>query len=169
MCKEPWETVGKTKRLFHTCGQCSYKPPVVQHLLRSQLTPVFSVLGVSCTEGAYIHTAVSSGCLSGLLLLLLRGGCSWCLLLGLHLTLKTFYPNSCCCLPGTAFFDFTSDGEALPDVLLGEVPSHMFFPRGPRKAWDVIASLGMMPSDEGGSETESLYEIEGMNKWILYL
>ncbi|KAF1398934.1 Voltage-dependent L-type calcium channel subunit alpha-1S, partial [Spheniscus magellanicus] len=27
---------------------------------------------------------------------------------------------------------------------------------------------GMMPSDEGGSETESLYEIEGMNKWILY-
>ncbi|KAK2526413.1 hypothetical protein Q9233_008183 [Columba guinea] len=28
---------------------------------------------------------------------------------------------------------------------------------------------GMMPSDEGGSETESLYEIEGMNKWILYL
>lgn len=29
--------------------------------------------------------------------------------------------------------------------------------------------LGMMPSDEGGSETESLYEIEGMNKWILFL
>uniref|UniRef100_A0A663F2M3 Voltage-dependent L-type calcium channel subunit alpha n=1 Tax=Aquila chrysaetos chrysaetos TaxID=223781 RepID=A0A663F2M3_AQUCH len=28
---------------------------------------------------------------------------------------------------------------------------------------------GMMPSDEGGSESESLYEIEGMNKWILYL
>ncbi|NWX23478.1 CAC1S protein, partial [Aegotheles bennettii] len=27
---------------------------------------------------------------------------------------------------------------------------------------------GMMPSDEGGSETESLYEIEGMNKWLLY-
>uniref|UniRef100_A0A8C3L5E4 Voltage-dependent L-type calcium channel subunit alpha n=1 Tax=Chrysolophus pictus TaxID=9089 RepID=A0A8C3L5E4_CHRPC len=27
---------------------------------------------------------------------------------------------------------------------------------------------GMMPLDEGGSETESLYEIEGMNKWILY-
>ncbi|XP_069731821.1 voltage-dependent L-type calcium channel subunit alpha-1S [Phaenicophaeus curvirostris] len=27
---------------------------------------------------------------------------------------------------------------------------------------------GMLPSDEGGSETESLYEIEGMNKWILY-
>ncbi|XP_074971789.1 voltage-dependent L-type calcium channel subunit alpha-1S-like [Phalacrocorax aristotelis] len=27
---------------------------------------------------------------------------------------------------------------------------------------------GTMPSDEGGSETESLYEIEGMNKWILY-
>ncbi|XP_068275589.1 voltage-dependent L-type calcium channel subunit alpha-1S isoform X2 [Nyctibius grandis] len=27
---------------------------------------------------------------------------------------------------------------------------------------------GMMLSDEGGSETESLYEIEGMNKWILY-
>ncbi|XP_055675825.1 voltage-dependent L-type calcium channel subunit alpha-1S isoform X6 [Falco peregrinus] len=27
---------------------------------------------------------------------------------------------------------------------------------------------GMMASDEGGSETESLYEIEGMNKWILY-
>ncbi|XP_074911667.1 voltage-dependent L-type calcium channel subunit alpha-1S isoform X6 [Buteo buteo] len=27
---------------------------------------------------------------------------------------------------------------------------------------------GMMPSDEGGSESESLYEIEGMNKWILY-
>ncbi|NXT65783.1 CAC1S protein, partial [Chaetops frenatus] len=27
---------------------------------------------------------------------------------------------------------------------------------------------GMMPSDEGGSETESLYEIEGMNKWILF-
>ncbi|XP_066481268.1 voltage-dependent L-type calcium channel subunit alpha-1S isoform X2 [Tiliqua scincoides] len=27
---------------------------------------------------------------------------------------------------------------------------------------------GMMPLDEGGSETESLYEIEGMNKWILF-
>ncbi|NWS77411.1 CAC1S protein, partial [Crotophaga sulcirostris] len=27
---------------------------------------------------------------------------------------------------------------------------------------------GMMPSDEGGSETESLYEIEGMNKWLLH-
>ncbi|NWW23014.1 CAC1S protein, partial [Falcunculus frontatus] len=27
---------------------------------------------------------------------------------------------------------------------------------------------GMMASDEGGSETESLYEIEGMNKWILF-
>ncbi|XP_064029920.1 voltage-dependent L-type calcium channel subunit alpha-1S isoform X2 [Pogoniulus pusillus] len=27
---------------------------------------------------------------------------------------------------------------------------------------------GMMPLDEGGSETESLYEIEGMNKWIFY-
>ncbi|KAM9594423.1 voltage-dependent L-type calcium channel subunit alpha-1S isoform 3-T3 [Morphnus guianensis] len=27
---------------------------------------------------------------------------------------------------------------------------------------------GMMSSDEGGSESESLYEIEGMNKWILY-
>ncbi|XP_013817406.2 voltage-dependent L-type calcium channel subunit alpha-1S [Apteryx mantelli] len=27
---------------------------------------------------------------------------------------------------------------------------------------------GMMPLDEGGSETESLYEIEGMNKWIVY-
>ncbi|XP_061488483.1 voltage-dependent L-type calcium channel subunit alpha-1S isoform X2 [Rhineura floridana] len=27
---------------------------------------------------------------------------------------------------------------------------------------------GMMPSDDGGSETESLYEIEGMNKWILF-
>ncbi|NXG59221.1 CAC1S protein, partial [Hemiprocne comata] len=27
---------------------------------------------------------------------------------------------------------------------------------------------GMMTSDEGGSETESLYEIEGMNKWLLY-
>ncbi|XP_062996842.1 voltage-dependent L-type calcium channel subunit alpha-1S [Elgaria multicarinata webbii] len=27
---------------------------------------------------------------------------------------------------------------------------------------------GLMPSDEGGSETESLYEIEGMNKWILF-
>ncbi|XP_051494808.1 voltage-dependent L-type calcium channel subunit alpha-1S isoform X2 [Apus apus] len=27
---------------------------------------------------------------------------------------------------------------------------------------------GMMASDEGGSETESLYEIEGMNKWLLY-
>ncbi|XP_031464433.1 voltage-dependent L-type calcium channel subunit alpha-1S [Phasianus colchicus] len=27
---------------------------------------------------------------------------------------------------------------------------------------------GMMPLDEGGSETESLYELEGMNKWILY-
>ncbi|EMP32289.1 Voltage-dependent L-type calcium channel subunit alpha-1S [Chelonia mydas] len=28
---------------------------------------------------------------------------------------------------------------------------------------------GMLPSEEGGSETESLYEIEGMNKWILFL
>ncbi|XP_026502239.1 voltage-dependent L-type calcium channel subunit alpha-1S-like, partial [Terrapene carolina triunguis] len=27
---------------------------------------------------------------------------------------------------------------------------------------------GMLPSEEGGSETESLYEIEGMNKWILF-
>ncbi|NXM40554.1 CAC1S protein, partial [Gymnorhina tibicen] len=27
---------------------------------------------------------------------------------------------------------------------------------------------GMMALDEGGSETESLYEIEGMNKWILF-
>uniref|UniRef100_A0A8D2JGV0 Voltage-dependent L-type calcium channel subunit alpha n=1 Tax=Varanus komodoensis TaxID=61221 RepID=A0A8D2JGV0_VARKO len=27
---------------------------------------------------------------------------------------------------------------------------------------------GLMPSDEGGSETESLYEIEGMNKWIRF-
>ncbi|XP_039421422.1 voltage-dependent L-type calcium channel subunit alpha-1S isoform X2 [Corvus cornix cornix] len=27
---------------------------------------------------------------------------------------------------------------------------------------------GMMASDEGGSETGSLYEIEGMNKWILF-
>ncbi|XP_074971507.1 voltage-dependent L-type calcium channel subunit alpha-1S-like isoform X2 [Phalacrocorax aristotelis] len=27
---------------------------------------------------------------------------------------------------------------------------------------------GTMPSDEGGSETESLYEIEGMDKWTLY-
>ncbi|XP_019348147.2 voltage-dependent L-type calcium channel subunit alpha-1S [Alligator mississippiensis] len=27
---------------------------------------------------------------------------------------------------------------------------------------------GMLPLDEGGSETESLYEIEGMNKWILF-
>lgn len=131
--------------------------------------PIFSMLGVSCTGGAYIHTTVCSGCLSGLLLLLLQGGYSWCLLFGLQLMLKTFCPNTRCCLPGMAFLNFTSDGEALPDVLLGEVPSHMFFPRAPRKAWDVIPSIGMMPSDEGGSETESLYEIEGMNKWILYL
>ncbi|XP_064327879.1 voltage-dependent L-type calcium channel subunit alpha-1S-like isoform X14 [Phalacrocorax carbo] len=34
--------------------------------------------------------------------------------------------------------------------------------------WCWGCSVGMMPSDEGGSETESLYEIEGMNKWILY-
>ncbi|XP_075298802.1 voltage-dependent L-type calcium channel subunit alpha-1S isoform X2 [Opisthocomus hoazin] len=34
---------------------------------------------------------------------------------------------------------------------------------------DRARGQGMMPSDEGGSETESLYEIEGMNKWILYL
>ncbi|XP_065435441.1 voltage-dependent L-type calcium channel subunit alpha-1S-like, partial [Chrysemys picta bellii] len=27
---------------------------------------------------------------------------------------------------------------------------------------------GMLPSEEGGSETESLSEIEGMNKWILF-
>uniref|UniRef100_A0A8C8SEM4 Voltage-dependent L-type calcium channel subunit alpha n=1 Tax=Pelusios castaneus TaxID=367368 RepID=A0A8C8SEM4_9SAUR len=27
---------------------------------------------------------------------------------------------------------------------------------------------GMLPSDEEGSETDSLYEIEGMNKWILF-
>uniref|UniRef100_A0A7M4EDX2 Voltage-dependent L-type calcium channel subunit alpha n=1 Tax=Crocodylus porosus TaxID=8502 RepID=A0A7M4EDX2_CROPO len=27
---------------------------------------------------------------------------------------------------------------------------------------------GMLPLDEGSSETESLYEIEGMNKWILF-
>lgn len=71
--------------------------------------------------------------------------------------------------PQTAFLDFTSDGEALSDVLLGEAPSHRFFPRAPGKAWDVVPSIGMMMSDEGGSETESLYEIEGMNKWILYL
>lgn len=110
-----------------------------------------------------------SGCLPELLLLLLQGGCSWCLLLGLHLNLKTLCPDSHCCLPGIVFLDFTSDGEALPDVLLGEVPSYVFFPRAPRKAWHVVPSTGMMPSDEGGSETESLYEIEGMNKWILYL
>ncbi|XP_075766597.1 voltage-dependent L-type calcium channel subunit alpha-1S isoform X2 [Pelodiscus sinensis] len=30
------------------------------------------------------------------------------------------------------------------------------------------AREGMLPSEEGGSETESLYEIEGMNKWILF-
>uniref|UniRef100_A0A8C5SWW9 Voltage-dependent L-type calcium channel subunit alpha n=1 Tax=Laticauda laticaudata TaxID=8630 RepID=A0A8C5SWW9_LATLA len=28
--------------------------------------------------------------------------------------------------------------------------------------------IGMRSSDEGGSETDSLYEIEGMNKWILF-
>lgn len=67
------------------------------------------------------------------------------------------------------FLDFTAGGEALPAVLLGEVPSCTLFPRAPRKAWDVVPSVGMMPLDEGGSETESLYEIEGMNKWILYL
>lgn len=54
-------------------------------------------------------------------------------------------------------------------MLLGEMPSCMFYPRAPRTAWAVVPSVGMMPLDEGGSETESLYEIEGMNKWILYL
>ncbi|NXC37146.1 CAC1S protein, partial [Campylorhamphus procurvoides] len=33
---------------------------------------------------------------------------------------------------------------------------------------DRARGQGMMPLDEGGSETESLYEIEGMNKWILF-
>ncbi|NXA54299.1 CAC1S protein, partial [Nothocercus julius] len=33
---------------------------------------------------------------------------------------------------------------------------------------DQARGEGMMPLDEGGSETESLYEIEGMNKWIVY-
>ncbi|KFQ45505.1 Voltage-dependent L-type calcium channel subunit alpha-1S, partial [Nestor notabilis] len=47
----------------------------------------------------------------------------------------TLCPNSCCCLPGTAFLHFTSDGEALPDVLLGEVPSHTFFPGAPSRQW----------------------------------
>lgn len=32
-----------------------------------------------------------------------------------------------------------------------------------------LSFTGMLPLDEGGSETESLYEIEGMNKWILFL
>lgn len=42
-------------------------------------------------------------------------------------------------------------------------------PKGSKDSWGVVPSIGMMPLDEGGSETESLYEIEGMNKWILYL
>ncbi|NXF71457.1 CAC1S protein, partial [Sclerurus mexicanus] len=33
---------------------------------------------------------------------------------------------------------------------------------------DRARGQGVMPLDEGGSETESLYEIEGMNKWILF-
>ncbi|XP_074833425.1 voltage-dependent L-type calcium channel subunit alpha-1S [Carettochelys insculpta] len=31
-----------------------------------------------------------------------------------------------------------------------------------------VRGEGMLPLEEGGSETESLYEIEGMNKWILF-
>ncbi|XP_057259820.1 voltage-dependent L-type calcium channel subunit alpha-1S isoform X2 [Pezoporus wallicus] len=53
----------------------------------------------------------------------------------LHLILRTFCPSPCCCLPGTAFLHFTSDGEAHPGVLLGEVPSHMFFPTAPSRQW----------------------------------
>lgn len=35
---------------------------------------------------------------------------------------------------------FTSGGEALPGGLLEEAPSHMFFPRAPKKACNVIPS-----------------------------
>lgn len=157
MWKGPCKTVGKTTLvasvllLFSICW----------------LTPVFSVLGVSGAVGSHLHAALCSSCLPGLLLPLLQE------LLGppraLHLTFKPSSSGSLCCLPGMAFLDFSAGGEALPGVVLGEVPSYTLFPRAPRKVWDVVPSIGMMPLDEGGSETESLYEIEGMNKWILYL
>lgn len=82
--------------------------------------------------------------LSGLLLLLsLQGRSFSCLVLGLHLTLKAFCPNFVLLTPwdGIVWWGlFTSDGEAFPGVLLEEVPSHMFFPRAPRKACGVIPS-----------------------------
>lgn len=141
----PKRVWGKTTHIFHTCSQCS--PPVL-HLLTSQLGPVFFVLVV---------------------LLLQQGGFTWGLRGVLHLTVQTFCSACLCCLPGTVFLRVTSGGDTFPGVLLGEIPSHMFFPRAPRTAWGFVPSIGMMPLDEGGSETESLYEIEGMNKWILYL
>lgn len=63
---------------------------------------------------------------------------------------------------------FTSGGEALPGGLLVEVPPTCSS-QGLQEKPVMSFPLGMMPSDEGGSETESLYEIEGMNKWILFL
>uniref|UniRef100_A0A8C3D2B4 Voltage-dependent L-type calcium channel subunit alpha n=1 Tax=Cairina moschata TaxID=8855 RepID=A0A8C3D2B4_CAIMO len=51
----------------------------------------------------------------------------------LHLTFKPSSSGSLCCLPGMVFLDFTAGGEALPAVLLGEVPSCTLFPRAPRK------------------------------------
>lgn len=79
MCKEPWETVGQTKYLFQSGGPCSVQP-----LLRSQLPPVFSMLG-------YLLLS-----LSGFLLPFLQGRSFSCIVLGLYLTLKAFCPNFGC-------------------------------------------------------------------------
>lgn len=107
----PKRVWGKTKHIFHTCSQRS---PSVLHLLTSQLSPLFSVLVM--------------------LLLLLQEGCSWGLLGVLHLTVQTSCSACLCCLTGTAFLHVNSGGDALPGVLLREIPSCMFFPRAPRTA-----------------------------------
>lgn len=107
----PKRVWGKTKHIFHTCSQRS---PSVLHLLTLQLSPLFSVLVM--------------------LLLLLQEGCSWGLLGVLHLTVQTSCSACLCCLTGTAFLRVTSGGNALPGVLLREIPSCMFFPRAPRTA-----------------------------------
>lgn len=44
-------------------------------------------------------------------------------------------------------------------------------PRGARKDWSTLSLLfpGKLSLDEGGSDTESLYEIEGLNKIIQFV
>lgn len=151
--------MGKAKHLFTPVGSARLAPAA-----QSTTDPRF--LCWECLvrgEPAYTALLLQAASLRGC------GSCCRVGVPGAAYLVCTFCPNSRCCLPGMIVLDFTSDGEALRGVRLGEVPSPVSFRRAPRKAWGVVPSLGMMPSDEGGSETESLYEIEGMNKWILYL